>query len=324
MKLDRIIWGIILLFVGGVLLLENFDIIDFHWRNIWQFWPVGLILIGLNIIFGSSNSKIGNAIMITVVVVSLGALFVLGQEPPRRFFKANIHWNDGTSVYLDEHEEDTVIDRSRVRTFHVPYKLNDSTQEVNLTLNGEGSHFKLQQATPQLFNAYIEGNDKGMEYLLKEEKDSDTSASIKFSAKLKSKKSYFKNNSSEINYELNEKPIYNLNVNVGAGDVDFDLSKFKVKSFNFNGGALDLQLKIGDKLQETRMRFKAGVSNISIDIPEASGCQIITNTAISNRDFDNFNKVKSGVYETSNFNTAKNKIFIKMDGGLSNFEVKRN
>jgi hypothetical protein len=51
MKLNRIMWGIVLLFVGGVLLLQNFNVIEFYWRNIWKFWPVFLIISGVNILF---------------------------------------------------------------------------------------------------------------------------------------------------------------------------------------------------------------------------------------------------------------------------------
>ena len=60
MKTDKIFWGIFLVFIGGIFLLENFDIIDFSWRYIWHFWPVVLILIGVNLLFKNSNSKVVN------------------------------------------------------------------------------------------------------------------------------------------------------------------------------------------------------------------------------------------------------------------------
>ena len=82
MKLDRILWGIILLFVGLVLLLENFDVIEFYWRNIWGFWPVFLIIAGVNILFNRNKSQIGNIISIGVLVVTLSFLFYRGQQPP--------------------------------------------------------------------------------------------------------------------------------------------------------------------------------------------------------------------------------------------------
>lgn len=41
-------WGYILIGLGGLLVLQNFDFIDFDW--IWRLWPLGLIAMGLYIL----------------------------------------------------------------------------------------------------------------------------------------------------------------------------------------------------------------------------------------------------------------------------------
>ena len=87
MKLNRVMWGVILLFVGIVLLLENFNVIEFYWRNVWAFWPVFLIISGVNILFNKNKSQVGNMICIGVLVVILGFVFYKGQQPP-----ANKYW----------------------------------------------------------------------------------------------------------------------------------------------------------------------------------------------------------------------------------------
>ncbi len=43
---DSLIWGIILIVLGGIFLLEQFDI-DV-WDQVWRFWPVILIIWGAN------------------------------------------------------------------------------------------------------------------------------------------------------------------------------------------------------------------------------------------------------------------------------------
>ncbi len=48
MKSGSIFWGIILMAVGGILLLANFDIIDYG--TIFDFWPVIVIVIGIKLI----------------------------------------------------------------------------------------------------------------------------------------------------------------------------------------------------------------------------------------------------------------------------------
>ena len=45
------IFGLIILFVGVVFLLNNFGIVPGDvWHSIWQFWPVLLILLGIRIL----------------------------------------------------------------------------------------------------------------------------------------------------------------------------------------------------------------------------------------------------------------------------------
>ena len=82
MKLDRIMWGIVLLFIGGVLLLENFNVIEFYWRSVWRFWPIFLIIAGVNILFNKNKSQVGGMVSIAILIITLGLLFFKGQERP--------------------------------------------------------------------------------------------------------------------------------------------------------------------------------------------------------------------------------------------------
>jgi putative Mn2+ efflux pump MntP len=43
---DSLIWGIILIVVGGIFLLQQFDVDVFD--QVWRFWPVILIVLGAN------------------------------------------------------------------------------------------------------------------------------------------------------------------------------------------------------------------------------------------------------------------------------------
>ena len=46
------IWGVFLLFVGGVFLLQTLNIFPWGlWGTLWRFWPVLIIIIGLRVLF---------------------------------------------------------------------------------------------------------------------------------------------------------------------------------------------------------------------------------------------------------------------------------
>ncbi|MCL4367190.1 DUF5668 domain-containing protein [Patescibacteria group bacterium] len=63
-------WALILITVGLVFLLNNFDILPWSvWGTIWRFWPVLLILAGIQVILGKSRAS-------SIVVFLLGLLII--------------------------------------------------------------------------------------------------------------------------------------------------------------------------------------------------------------------------------------------------------
>lgn len=47
-KSGSIFWGAALMVLGGILLLANFEVIDYD--TIWDFWPIAIIVVGLKLI----------------------------------------------------------------------------------------------------------------------------------------------------------------------------------------------------------------------------------------------------------------------------------
>lgn len=307
MKTDRIMWGIVLLFIGGVLLLENFNIIDFHWGRVWRFWPIFLIIGGVNILFSKSKSQIAGIISIGILVVTLCILFYKGQQPSHK------------EVWVKSHTEERYdSDTPRDVTYSHPYTDSASVKNI-LNLSGGGTSFDLKEATDSLIIANVQR--KLGDYVLETDKvDSITSVTFKMKGK---NKWNMGDGGNDVDLKLNANPIWEVHMNMGAGEVNFDLSGFKIREFNFDGGAAALEIKFGDRLPITDVNIKTGVADVKIDVPASSGCRIKTKTGLSSKDFSGFNKLEEGLYESPNYKTSVKKIFVNLDGGLSNFEVKR-
>ena len=56
-KTGSIFWGVILLALGAVLLLANFELISYS--TIWNFWPLVIIVIGGKLIYDYATKKNG-------------------------------------------------------------------------------------------------------------------------------------------------------------------------------------------------------------------------------------------------------------------------
>lgn len=315
MKLDRVIWGVLLLFIGGVLLLDNFDVIEFYWRNVWRFFPVFIIILGVNILFNKNNSQTGHVISLGILVITLCFLFVQGQQKPERLFSWN---NDHHFRYeSDDYDDDKA---SHSTNFTQPFSQGDENKKAVLNVSGGGTSFELKQNSTNLFDADVAQSRN--RYWLSTTSDDSVNV-VNFKMKDTKKGHWSVGDGSDVSLKLNEKPTWDIHVKVGAGEVDFDLSKHKVRTFTFDGGVADMEVRIGDQLPITDVSVKSGVASATVLIPETSGCRITAKTGLSSRDFDGFNKVGDNTYETPNYNSSTKKVFIRFDGGLTSFEVKK-
>jgi hypothetical protein len=316
MKLNRVMWGVILLFVGVVLLLENFNAIEFYWRNVWGFWPVFLIISGINILFNKNKSQVGNMICIGVLVVMLGFVFYKGQQPPE-----NKYWfGEKFSKDIDIDINDDKRGEVQKINFSEPMVIGDSTKKTVLNISGGGTSFDLKGATNDLFVADVERRSGN--FILQKESN-DTVNTLTFKMKQSKNRWSMGDGGNDVDLMMNTNPEWVVNMNMGAGEVDMDFSEYKVRRFKFDGGAAALDIRVGDRLPIADVIVKTGIADVKISIPKGSGCVIKTNTGLSARDFEGFVKIDNGNYETPNYKAAANKIIINLDGGLSNFEVNR-
>lgn len=316
MKLNRVIWGIILLFIGIVLLLENFNVIQFYWRNVWGFWPIFLIVAGVNILFNRSKSQLGNTICLSLVVILLGMVFYKGQQRP-----ANKKWiGERFSKELDEEINDDKEDSVTKLRFSEPYVTADSAKKTVLNINGGGTSFNLDGETSDLI--YADVDRRSGKFILKKE-SSDSVNTINFKMKDKKNGFSFNDGGNDVVLKLNKKPEWNINMNMGLGEIHLDMTSYKMRSFKFDGGGAALDLTLGKLLPIADVVIKTGIATVKIKVPETTGCRIKTKTGLSAKDFSGFIKIDNNNYETSNYKTSDKKIFINLDGGLSNFEVIR-
>jgi len=122
---------------------------------------------------------------------------------------------------------------------------------------------------------------------------------------------------------LNTHPEWEVHIDAGATDLNFDLSKYKMRDVVLQGGAGQFVLKMGEPLVNSNITVKTGASDVTIQVPQDAACNIETSTGLSSNNFDQggFTKKDDGHYETANFASAKNKYYIHISGGVSDFKV---
>lgn len=308
MKTERIIWGIVLLFLGGILLLQNFNVINFEWSVIWRFWPVILILIGANMLFSNSRSSAGAVvtILITVVVLSF-----IGYKGINHDEIENEGWiTDDSHIERDDTQKTTV--------FSEPYTAG--TRNAILNIEGGATNFILRDTASELFNAHVKkhiGNYSVFKF------STDSTETVDFKMTGEAKWDMKKNVSNQVVMTLNPEPVWDINLETGAGKTSFDLTKYKIRKVKLEGGVAKFDIKLGSLHKTTVVDVESGVSKIIISIPRSAGCEIKTESGLSSLDFKGFTKLSDNSFQTPNFASAQQKIIINMEGGLSKFKVDR-
>lgn len=76
-------FGIVLIFIGGLFLLNTFDIVPWIvWSQLWKFWPLLLVFSGLKLLLGKSLvSNIITILFVGVVVFFVAVYVVSGYIP---------------------------------------------------------------------------------------------------------------------------------------------------------------------------------------------------------------------------------------------------
>ncbi len=312
MKTEKIIWGLIFIFVGTVFMLDNFDVIDFYWGSVWKFWPIIFILIGANMLLSRfANKTTAPIVAASVTVLVLAFVGYQGSKPNED--RGWLHFK------FDNDKRDRNVEWSDSSSFDEPFT---GSKVAKLNVQGSATSFSLADSTSSLFHADVKETHDG--YTL-ERTTHDSVEVLNFRKRDKKGRGFKMDNmeSNETRLSLNHNPIWDITVEMGAGETNFDLQNFKVRNLHFEGGAASFEAKIGSKLPLAEVTVETGVASVQIEVPKESGCRIVVDSGLSSKDFDGFAKQADGTYKTSNYDSAANKVNINLKGGLSSFEVRK-
>ncbi|MDB4901222.1 MAG: hypothetical protein JWQ63_503 [Mucilaginibacter sp.] len=323
MRNDKLIPGLVLVFIGAAFLLNNFGYIHFHWYNIFHLWPIFLVIAGVNLVFAHNKSPWATILKIAVVVFGLGLLF-FGDFGDRFNFWPGRHmyYNNDMDNNNDNNDDSDSTDSSNVKSvgngrFVEPYKADIKIARLNIS--GGGTSYTLNDTTNQLFSANTK--DTYGRYDFSHSQD-DSVYVLDF--KMRDHHGFnFDSDKNAAIMRLNPNPVWEIHVETGATKLDFDLSKFKIRELYLHGGAASFNVKLGAPLALTNVDVQTGVSGVDISIPQNAACSVETDSGLSDNHFEGFNKTRDNNYETPGFAAAKNKIHIHISGGLSDFKVRR-
>lgn len=309
MKSKDIFWGVVLVGIGLMFLLRNFNIIHFDWYLFRTLWPVLIILLGVALLPVNGVVRI----ILAFLIVAGSILFISTNQPedPRFFrFPRNFSWD------WDDHKFKDTKPKWSEQLLYESY--NPDHLNAILELDAIAGDFDLDQTDEYLLKFEKEGNMG--EFQLRSE-EAGSSVILRLGMEEKTIRRVNRANTATIS--LNPQPAWDIKLDAGAAKVDFNFEPFKVDRVEIDGGAASINLRFGDLQENTNLRIDAGAASIEVEVPETSGCEIFTSTVLTTKDFEGFINEGDGYYRTENFDEAAKKISIRIEAAVSSLKVSR-
>jgi len=342
MKNSRgIFWGGLLIIIGIVSLLRKLNLFYFQWDTILPYWPVLLILAGILLLVTDKHAP-GRALVGILIAFAVfgGIAHRSDRALDRHRDNWNFNWNDdGDDDDHDEDDEDNDEDKDedyerehserqndknegRLKNNSYEYDMQDFIQKANFNLEGGAGSFTMKGNTDKLFQADTKSSVIGFLSNTSINKLAN-SATVNFKMEDGNVKLNKGELSNKAEIELNEKPIWNIDLGLGAGKGDFDLSNYKVESLKVSTGVADMNIRLGDKLDNSKVKIEAGVAAIDLEVPKSVGCEVVIDGALNLTSFDDLEKINDNLYRTPGFDKAAKKITVNFEGGLSKVKIRR-
>jgi hypothetical protein len=275
------------------------------WDTLWKLWPLVIILLGLSIII---KHKYGKGVIAGLAAFILGFSIFASVKSTVHFFQ-----NDMDLIFTEGE-----IDSSEIQ--YLAEKFEPSTTNAVFNFSAGAGSFKLADTTNELITAHIQSRKHNYEF-----SKTFVDSSVDISMEMEDAKFNIggKGYVNRVDVALNPNPEWELNFEVGAAKLNIDLTSYKTKEVNVEMGAASIDLKMGELLKESHIRIEAGASDINVFVPKSSGCKVNISSALSSKKLNEFTKKGSGVYETENFDSAGNKIFVDIECGVSSINIER-
>jgi hypothetical protein len=300
-NMSALFWGLFFLVIGGLFLLNNLNIFDVNWDTVWRLWPLILVFWGLSIVVGKQRPPAWAVVLMILLVVFMIMAAFTSSWFNREF---DVSWNNSREL--------------NKQTFEESY--SPAMERATFRLQSGAGKFYIRDTTNQLVRATTEVSF-GKYDLRKELSDNTAYVTLDFEGR--SRHINFGGMRNRADVQLNVQPTWDITVEVGAATVNFDLSPYKVDQLRVSAGASSMKFRLGDRAEETRVKIETGASSTSVEVPQSVGCELRLATTLSGKQIRGLEKVSSNRYQTADFESAKKKIYIDVEAGVSQIRVNR-
>ena len=307
MNIGRMRNGAILISAGVVLLLNTTGYLFWSvWLRIFSLWPIALIAIGIELLFKKTRLS-----FITILSPLLFLAAILG---PAFFYESDLGkiYRASQSYYWSE-------------------DLDSTLTETNATIRMNAGNLVISSGTDKLITAELD-YVKRKPLIVYEHTNLDGSATVKITDRERNwfrgslSRGWFRGAWEKKRWEIRLTDLIpiNLRVYVKASQADLDFSDLNIRDFDLEAKASNVDIKIGNLVEEVTARIESKASKLSVSLPEDMGLRIENHTNLSSTSFSWLTlKETDDAYQTPDFDQAPRKLTLYLEGSLTKLKIKK-
>jgi len=288
------IWGIFLLFLGVVFLLQTLNVLPWGlWETMWRFWPVLLIIAGLGILLRRFNVWLVSLLVLAILAACLG-IAIRQQGTPlsaatvTKSYSQPLGNMERAEIELDFAAGSLAISPLTTGSTEL-VKVDSATlsggREIKADFRQESRVGKLYLNTVQASRRWGDGSTKW-----------------------------------QVNLTRNI-PL-TLRVTAAATTTELDLSQLKVGEFRFDLNAGNAKVTLPSASGSSRAFIEANAANVEVTIPSGVAAKVRVSGSLNSLDILESRFPKNGDYYISpDFDTASNRLVLEIDGNVSRVKV---
>ncbi|MDA1216274.1 MAG: DUF5668 domain-containing protein [Chloroflexi bacterium] len=279
-----------MLLVGGVLLLlQTTGVVSWDvWANIWRYWPVILIAIGINVMVGRRLPLIAGLLILlllggAVTVASVRAIDGDGGE---------------TSSFTEQLNGLTSAD------VHVAFGGGD------LRIHSLGAEA----------DTFIRGQFEGLPADVVFERAGDTGR-----LRIESSGTGFFSDFGDTVWDIgmSRQAEFDLDVDAGAADLNLDLRDLQVTRLDVAVGAANAAIVVPSGAGHVDVVISAGAASINVVVPEGVAARISSDSGLSSVDVNTSRFPRSGdEYISVGYGSATDRVYIRIRVGAASVDIR--
>jgi hypothetical protein len=292
------VWPLILIGAGVILLLNNMNLLSWTvWDALWRMWPVLLIAIGLDILFGR-RSAIGALIAFVLIVALIGGAvwFAITQVP--------------------------LLTGQTITTNQIAQPLGDATSaDVQINFNVGSMRIGALKDSGNLIEGTI-GTGPGETFTSDYHVDGSVAR-----YQLKSQGVPFmpfgrSRYDQPWNLDLSSSVPMALHVSTGVGEATLDLSGLQVTELDVSSGVGQTLVQLPARGQ-LRAKVSGGIGQVVVTLPEGMAARIHGSAGLGGLTVSpRFTSQGGGQYVSPNYDTAQDRVDLNISGGIGQVVVR--